>query len=121
MYPALLEDALNLFRGDQRARRIMDSDIFRVGTKAIQTGAHGILTMFATRNNRVDFFEIFIADDLFDFTMSIFASHNDDFINGSGALERQNRMRDRRFPGNCHKQFVKTRAPAATGGDDDGG
>ena len=77
--------------------------------------------MFATSNNRADFFEIFIADDLFDFTMSIFASHNDDFINGSGALERQNRMRDRRFPGNCHKQFVKTRAPATAGGDDDRG
>src|SRR5205814_10660839 len=67
MYPALLEDAFDLFGGDQRARRIMHSDIFRVGTKTIQTSAHGILMLFAISNNRADFVELFLADELIDF------------------------------------------------------
>jgi hypothetical protein len=79
------------------------SDIFRVGVKTTQTSANGILSMFAASDDRTDFSEIFFADHLFDFTMSIFASHNDNFINRGSALERGNRMCDHWFPGDCHK------------------
>jgi hypothetical protein len=53
--------------------------------------------------------------------MSIFARNDDDFVNGTGALERMERMCNHRFPGDGRKQFVEPHALAAAGRNNDGG
>jgi hypothetical protein len=99
----------------------MHSNVFGAGIEAIETSANRILTTFAARGNRTNFFEASSAADLSDLVMLIFARNDDDFVNGSGALERMERMRNHRFPGHDRKQFVEPHALAAAGRDNDGG
>jgi hypothetical protein len=120
MYPTLLKDALDLFRGDQWARRIMDSNVFCSRGETIQAGADGILAMLATGNDRPNLFEIFSLNDSFDLITAIFACDNNDLADGPRALKRAHGMRDDRPAGDRRKQFVKTHATTVTGGDDDG-
>src|SRR4029077_20227105 len=87
VYPAVLEDQFDLFRGDQRSRCIMHSDIFCSRVEMIQTGADGILAMFPPRNDRLSLFEFFIADDLFYFSQSIFARDDNDPADAPSALK----------------------------------
>ena len=46
MDTALLEHTLDLFRSDQRPRRIVHSNIFRFAINPIQTGSNRILPAF---------------------------------------------------------------------------
>src|SRR4030095_8970127 len=87
MYPALLEDQFDLFRDDQRARRIMNGIIPGSRIELTQAGPNGILTMCATGNDRLNFFEIFIANDGFDFSVSIFTRDQNNFIDTAGTLK----------------------------------
>ena len=54
---ALLERAFDLFRSNQRPRRVVHGDIFRIAVDAIQASPYGILSTFAAGDNRADFFE----------------------------------------------------------------
>jgi hypothetical protein len=84
----------------------------------IQTGANGILTMFAAGNDRPNLFEIFIANDCFDLIKSIFACNNNDLADTIGSLKCVDGMRDDRSAGDHRKQFVETHAATVTGGDE---
>jgi hypothetical protein len=86
-----------------------------------QAGAHGILPVFATWNDRPHFSEVFSADNRFDFIKSIFPGDNNNFVHRAGALKCVYRVRDNWFAGNRSKQFVKTHAAAITGRNDDDG
>jgi hypothetical protein len=121
VYPALLEDALDLFHSDQRSRCIMHSDIFCSRVEMIQTGPDGILAMFATWNDRLNLFEFFIAGDLFYFSQSIFTCDYNDPADAPGALKCAYGMGDDRLAGNRRKQFVETHSATVTGGDENGG
>jgi hypothetical protein len=57
MDAALLERAFDLFRSNQRARRVVHCDIFRLVIDAIQASPNGILSTFAAGDNRADFLE----------------------------------------------------------------
>jgi hypothetical protein len=118
VYAALLEDALDLFRGDQRARCIMDGHVPCTGFQLIQACANRILAMFAARNDRTNLLEVFIANNRFDFSMSIFARDHSDFIDTAGTLKCMDGMRDDRSTGDRGKQLVKTHAATVTGGDE---
>ena len=120
MHPALLEDRFDLFRSDQRPRCIVDSNVPCRWLEMIQSGADGILTMFATGNDRLNFFEIFIADERFDFSVSIFTCNHNDFVDTAGPLKCADGMEDDRSIGDRRKQFVETHAATVTGGDEDG-
>jgi hypothetical protein len=85
----------------------------------IQAGADGILPVFATRNNRSNLPGLFIANNRFDFLVSIFPGDDDNFAHGRGPLKCAYRMRDDWFAGNCRKQFIETHALTGAGGDDD--
>jgi hypothetical protein len=119
MGPALLEDALDLFRRDQWASSIVNSHVFHISLEMIQASADGILTMFAAWNDRPNFFEIPIANDRFELIKSIFARDNDDLGNTVGPFKRVDGMRYDRSAGDRRKQFVETHAATVTGGDDD--
>ena len=86
----------------------------------IQTGAHGILPAFATRNDRPDLPKIFLANDPFDFAMSICAGDDDDPMDALGILKCANRVRNDRCARYRRKQFVEAHAAAVTGRDEDG-
>jgi hypothetical protein len=118
VHPALLEDALDLFRRDQWASSIVNSHVFRTSLEMIQAGANGILTMFAAGNDRPNFFEISIATDCFDLSKSIFAGDHNDLADTVGPLKRVDGMRDDRSAGDRRKQFVETHSAAVTGGDE---
>jgi len=45
----------------------------------VQASAHGILPLYATRNDRLHLHEIFVADNRFDLLVSIFPRDYDDF------------------------------------------
>ena len=98
----------------------MDSNVSRRWFEMIQAGADGILTMFATGNDRLNFFEIFIADYRFDFDVSIFTCNHNNFIDTAGTLKCTDGMGDDRSIGDRRKQFVETHATTVTGGDEDG-
>src|SRR6266498_153767 len=99
----------------------MDSHVSRRCPEMPQASANGILTMFATGNDRPNFFEISIADDCIDFGVSIFACNNNDLVDTGGALKCVDGMGDDRSASDRRKQFVETHAATVTGGDDDGG
>ena len=86
----------------------------------IQAGAHGILPVFATRDDRPNPLKIFFANDRFDFVMLICARDDDDSIDALGILKCAYRVRDDRFPCDYCKQFVEAHAAAVTGRDEDG-
>jgi hypothetical protein len=86
----------------------------------VQPGAHGILPTPSARNDRPNFFEIFIANDRFDLIVSIFPGHHNNSIDRPGALKCAYRVHDHRFAGNRRKQFIETHAAAVTGRDNDG-
>jgi hypothetical protein len=118
MHPRLLEDALYLVRYDQWASSIVNSDVFRTRLKMIQPGANRILTMFATGNDRSNFFEIFVTHDCFDLIESIFACNDNDPANATRALKCTYGMRDDWPAGDRRRQFVETHAATVTGGDE---
>ncbi len=64
----------------------------------IQASAHGILPVFATRNDRANLLEILIANYRVDFVVSIFPGDNNDSINRVGALKCAYRVRDDWLP-----------------------
>ena len=120
MDAALFEDAVNLLRSNQRPRGIVHRDVSYNGFQMIQTSAHGILPALSAWNNRLNLFKIFIANDRFDFIVSIFPGDDDDCVYGAGTLKCADRVRDHRFAGNRRKQFIETHAAAVTGRDNDG-
>ena len=77
--------------------------------------------MFTAGNDRPDFFELFIANDCFDFIKSIFATDNNDLADRAGPLKCADGMCDDGSANNRREQFVETHAPTVTGRDDDGG
>src|SRR5215470_13866640 len=85
--PALLEHALDLFGRDQRASSIVNSDVFRISLQMIQTGANRILTVFSTRDDRPNLFEIFLAEARCDLIEPIFARNDNDPRHANGALK----------------------------------
>src|ERR1044072_177541 len=99
----------------------MDSNVCCPWLEMIQTGANGILAMFATGNDRPNLFEIFIANERFDFGVSVFACDHDDFIDTAATLKCADCMGNNRYIGDRRKQFVETHAATVTGGDEDGG
>jgi hypothetical protein len=121
VYPALLEDAFDLVRGDQRARRIMDGNVAYRRFEMTQAGPNGVLAMFATRNERPNFFEIFIAGDCLDLRVSVFTCDHNDLVDRGSALKYVYGVRDNRSAGDRRKQLVETHAATLTGSDDDGG
>jgi hypothetical protein len=84
----------------------MDSDVRCRFFEMSQAGANGILAVFATGNDRPNFFEIFIADDRFDLSVSIFSCDHNDFIDTAGALKCSYRVCDDRSAGDRREQFV---------------
>ena len=58
MDAALLERAFDLFRSNQRARRIVNGDIFCDVIDATQARPNRILSTFTDRDDRADFFEL---------------------------------------------------------------
>jgi hypothetical protein len=120
VHPALLENALDLFRHDQWASSIVNSHVLRTSLEMIQTGTNGILTMFAAGNDRPNLFEILIANGCFDLIKSILACNNNDLADTIGPLKCVDGMRDDRSAGDHRKQFVETHAATVTGSDDDG-
>jgi hypothetical protein len=77
--------------------------------------------MFAAGNDRPNLFEIFVADDRFDFGVSIFTRDYNDFADTAGTLKCAYGMRDDGFASYLRKQFIETHAATVTGGNDDGG
>jgi hypothetical protein len=120
MHLALLKDALDLLRRDQRARGVVDRNIASITTEIFQTSTNGILSIFAAGDNGLDFFEALIATDLSDFIAPIFSRNDNDFGDGIGQLERVDRMRYHWFTGDCLEQFIKANAPAAARRNDNG-
>jgi hypothetical protein len=113
---ALLERAFDLLRSNQRARRVVHGNIFRVVIDAIQASPNGILPTFAAGDNRQDFFEPPVSTDFSDFIMPVFTRHDYDFVYGSRALERADWVSDHWFAGNYSKQLVEPHALAAATG-----
>src|SRR5205823_4483332 len=68
----LLEDSLDLLRSNQRPRGVVHRDVSCSCIQIFHASADGILTVFATRNDRPNLFEIFIANDRFDFSVRQF-------------------------------------------------
>jgi hypothetical protein len=120
MDAALLERAFDLFRSNQRARRVVHGDVFRVAIDAIQSSPNGILSTFAAGDNRADFFEPCTRSDFSDSIMPLFTRHDYDFAYGNRALKRADRVSDHRFAGDWGKQFIEPHALAAAAGYDDG-
>src|SRR5262249_4922174 len=116
---ALLKHTLDLFRSNQRTRGIMHRDIFCERVEMIQTGAYGILPVFATGDDRPNLLKIFIANDRFDFIVSILTSDDDDSIGTFGVLKCAYRVRDDWCARYRRKQFVEAHAAAVTGRDED--
>jgi hypothetical protein len=77
--------------------------------------------MFAAGNGRPNLFEILIADDHFDFILSIFTRDYNDFADTAGTLKCAYGMRDDGLAGDRRKQFIETHAATVTGGNDDCG
>jgi hypothetical protein len=119
--PALLEHALDLFGRDQRASRIVNGDVFRISLQMIQPGTNRILTVFPTRDDRPNLFEIFIVEDRFDLIEAIFARNDNDSRDATGALKCTYGMGNDRFTGDWRRQFVETHAATVTGCDENGG
>src|SRR5947207_15950284 len=86
----------------------------------IQASADGILTMLATGNDRPKLFEIFVANDPLDFSVSIFTRDHNDLANTGCTLKCGDCMGDNRSAGDRRKQFIETHAATVTGVDDDG-
>ena len=97
----------------------MDTNVFSPWLEMIQAGPNGILAMFATGNDRPNLFEISIANERFDFSVSVFACDDDDFIDTAAKLKCADGMGDDRSIGDRRKQFVETHAATVTGGDED--
>ena len=85
----------------------------------IQSGADGILPVFAPRNDRPDLPGLFIANNRFDFFVSIFPSDDNNCPYRAGALKCAYRVRDDWFAGNRRKQLIETHAAAIAGGNYD--
>src|SRR4030095_5414041 len=103
MDATLIERALDLFRSNQRARRIVHGDIFRFAINLIQTGTNGILPAFAAGDDRPDFFKAGVATDFSNFIMSFFTRHDYDLAYRRCMLERANCMSDHRLPSDYGK------------------
>src|SRR5712672_4392148 len=116
MDAALLERAFDLLRSNQRARRVVHGDIFRVVIDAIQASPDGILATFTAGDNRQDFFEPPVSTDFSDFIMPVFRRHDYDFAYGSCVLERADWVSDHWFARDHSKQFVEPHALAAATG-----
>jgi len=69
-------------------------DVFRLGLDPIQAGSNGILPAFAAGDNRPDLAETRVRSDFSDFIKSFFARDDDDFANGSRAVERADCISD---------------------------
>jgi hypothetical protein len=119
MGAALLERAFDLLRRNQRARRVVHTDVLRTVIDAIQASPNGILPTFPTPDNRADFFEPCTANEFCNFIMLLFTRHNHDFAYRSRALERADCVSDYWFSGNYGKQFIESHALATAAGDDD--
>jgi len=117
---ALRKRAFDLLRSNQRARRVVHSNIFRVAIDPIQASPNGILSTFTAGNNRPDFFEPFVSTDTFDFIMPFFTPHDDDFAYGLRVLERADCVSDHWFARDCSKQLIEPHALAAATRYDDG-
>jgi hypothetical protein len=120
MEAALLERALDLLEGNQGARRVVHSDIFRVAIDAIQASAYRILPAFAAGDNRADFFEACTGSDFFNFIMPFFTRHDYNFAYRVRALECADCVSDNWFARYYGKQFIEAHAVAAAAGYDDG-
>src|SRR6476469_2107368 len=120
MDAALFERAFNVFRSYQRARRVMNSHIFRVAIDPTQASPNIILPTFAAGNNRADFFESCTGSDFSDFIVPLFTRHNYDFANGYSTFKRTDCVSDHWFARDRGKQFIEPHALAAAAGDDDG-
>src|SRR6478735_2108370 len=120
MDAALLEGAFDLSRSNQRTRRVVHGDIFRVAIDATQASPNGILSTFAAGDNRVNLFESCTRSDFFDFIMPLFTRHDYDFANGSRALKRADCVGDHRFARDYGKQFIEPHALAAAASYNDG-
>src|SRR5262245_17565043 len=116
----MLKRAFDLLRSNQRARRIVHGDIFRVAIDAIQASPNGILPTFTTWDNRADFFESCTGSDFSNFIMPLFTRDDDDFAYGLRALKRADCVSDHRFARDHGKQFIEAHALAAAAGYDDG-
>src|SRR5262249_35090844 len=97
---------------------IVHRDIFCERVEMIQTGAHGILPVFATGDDRPNLLKIFIANDRCDFIMSICAGDDDDSIDAPGILKCAYRVRDDWYACYRRKQLVEAHAAAVTGRDE---
>jgi hypothetical protein len=119
MDAALLKSAFDLLRSNQRARRVVHGDIFRVAIDAIQASANGILPAFAAGDNRPDFFEPCTGSDFSNFIMPFFTCHDYDFAYGSRVIECADCMGDYWFARDYGKQLIEPHALAAAAGYDD--
>src|SRR5262245_28370376 len=113
MDAALLKRALDLFRRNQRPRRIVHGDIVRVAINLIQPGTNRILPAFAARYDRPHFLEAASASDCSDFFMSFLTRHDYDLAYRTCILERTNCMSDHRFARDYGEQFIEPHALAA--------
>ena len=115
---ALFEDSLDLLGSNQRPRGVVHRDVSCSCVQMFQASAHGILPVFTTRNDRPNLFEIFIANDRFDFIVPVFPGDDDDSIDRAGAFKCAYRVRDDWFAGNRDEQFIEAHALAAAGCDE---
>jgi hypothetical protein len=100
---ALLERALDLFRSNQRTRRIVHCDVSCVAIDTIQPSSNGILPALATGHNRANSFETGIGSDFSNFIVPLFTRDHDDFAYGTRALECTNCVSDHWFASNYGK------------------
>src|SRR5256885_14595624 len=107
MHLALLKDALDLLRRDQRARGVVDRNIASITTEIFQTSTNGILSIFAAGDNGVDFFEALITTVLSGFIPPIFSRYDNDFGDGIGQLELVNSMRHHLVSGDFLVHFIQ--------------
>jgi hypothetical protein len=113
---ALCKRAFDLLRSNQRARRVVHTDIFRVVANPIQTSPNGILPKFTARENRADFFEPCVGSDFSNLIMPLFTRDEDDFAHAIGVLKRADCVGDHWFVRDYGKQFIEPHALAAAAG-----
>src|SRR5262245_21862479 len=116
MGAGLLERAFDLLRRNQRARRVVHTDVLRTAIDAIQASPNGILPTFPTPDNRADFFEPCTGNEFCNFIMPLLTRHDDDFAYRSRALERADCVSDYWLAGNYGKQFIESHALATAAG-----
>ena len=119
MNSALLKRAFDLFRRNQRARRIVHGDVFRFGIDPIQASPNRILSAFTAGDDRAHLLKARIATDFSDFIMPFFSRHDYDFAGGRRVLERTDCVSDHWFARDCGKQFIESHALATAARDDD--